>query len=410
LYALAFVDEVGPLYALYTLWFVDNGLSAAFVSALFLVWALVGLVVEVPSGALADRVDRRRLLAAAFGLRAVGIALWLVWPTAAGALVGAMLWSAHSALASGAWEAAIHDQLSALGEARRYTAVMARINQCSYLGVAAGTLVAALSVAGAGASIALLGWVTVALHVPSIVLILSLARVDPDQLGGDAAASEEDHAGEQDGAQEADEPTSYRAWLATLQAGAVVAVRSPLLFHLVLIGGVLEGLFLFDDYAPLLARQRGVGDAVVPLVVLVVFVGAIIGDEVAARLPRLPGWVLGVGLMAAAGCLAAALGWGEPWALVLVGPAYLLMEAARVAAEGRLQARAPQAVRATVTSVRAFFAGVVGMVAFAVIGVLASGEDPRPGLVVATAVLALMAVATMRWLPGHEPAGERAPV
>ena len=78
LYLLAFVDEFGPVYAVYTLWFNDNGISTSQISTVFLVWAAIGLLLEIPSGALADRVDRRHVLASAFGIRAVGIGLWLV--------------------------------------------------------------------------------------------------------------------------------------------------------------------------------------------------------------------------------------------------------------------------------------------------------------------------------------------
>ena len=88
LYALAFVDEFGPVYAVWTLWFNDNGVTTEQISTAFLLWALVALVLEVPSGAVADRVDRRRLIAGALLVRAGALALWLLWPTFAGLLIG----------------------------------------------------------------------------------------------------------------------------------------------------------------------------------------------------------------------------------------------------------------------------------------------------------------------------------
>ena len=143
LYLLAFVDEFGPVYAVFTLWFNDNGISTSQISTVFLVWAAIALAFEIPSGALADRVDRRYLLASAFGIRAIGISLWFVWPTFTGVLIGAALWAIHSAVASGSWEALIHDELTAIGQERTYPKVMARISQFSNLGVAAGTMLGA---------------------------------------------------------------------------------------------------------------------------------------------------------------------------------------------------------------------------------------------------------------------------
>lgn len=107
LYTFAFLDWVGPLYAVYTLWFNDNGATTAEISGLFLFWAIVAIVLEVPSGAFADMVDRRVVVALALGLRAIGVVVWLLWPALPGLFVGAFLWAAHDALASGAWQALV---------------------------------------------------------------------------------------------------------------------------------------------------------------------------------------------------------------------------------------------------------------------------------------------------------------
>ena len=173
LYALAFIDEFGPVYAVYTLWFNDNGISTAKISTVFLAWAIFALVLEVPSGALADRMDRRYLLASAFAIRASGILVWLLWPTFTGVVVGACLWAAHDAAASGSWEAMIHDQLTAVDQAGRYQTVMARIGQFSHLGVAAGTLLGA-ALLRLDVGLATLGWLTVAAHVGSVSGVLLL--------------------------------------------------------------------------------------------------------------------------------------------------------------------------------------------------------------------------------------------
>ena len=207
LYALAFVDEFGPVYAVWTLWFNDNDVTTEQISTAFLLWALVALVLEVPSGAVADRVDRRRLLAGAFGVRAGALAVWLLWPTFAGLLIGAAMWAAHDAAASGAWEAMIHDELAAIGDERHYPVVMARVSQFSNLGVAAGTLLGAGLLSeriGIELGLATLGWLTVAAHAGSIALVSALP--DVRWVAQD------------------DEPLSYAAWIVTLRRGVTEAV------------------------------------------------------------------------------------------------------------------------------------------------------------------------------------------
>ena len=176
MYLLAFVDEFAPFAVLFTLWFADNGVTVAQLSVAFVVWAIAALLFEVPSGVLADRVDRRRLLAGAFLLRAVGIAVWLVVPTLAGLVVGAVLWAIHEAAASGAWEALIHDELEAVDLQRDYGVVMARISQCSNVGIAVAALVST-PILGLGVELRTLGWITCAVHATSIALVLSLPDV-----------------------------------------------------------------------------------------------------------------------------------------------------------------------------------------------------------------------------------------
>lgn len=394
LYALSFVDEFGPVYAVYTLWFNDNGITTAQVSTLFLAWALIALVLEIPSGALADHVDRRRLLAAAFVLRASAIATWLIWPTLTGAAIGVALWATHDALASGAWEAMIHDQLAARGAAHRYGPVMARIGQFSNLGIAGGTLLGA-GLLGVDVGLAVLGWITVAAHAGSIGLVSTLP--DVRQVTAVEAAP-----GETAGADRAHR-SSLARWWHTLRAGVTEARDHPHLRRLVAVGALLEGLFLLDEYLPLLSRARGGGDAAAPVIVLVVWIGLLVGGEVAARRPSMAGRPLGLALVAAMAVTTLAFVSDAVWTLALVAVGYAVLEAVWITTDARLQERTSGTTRATVTSVRGFGSACVSMTIFAVIGALADGDDPTPGLFVMVAALVAAGVLVMRWLPPHQP-------
>jgi len=385
LYALAFVDEFGPVYAVWTLWFNDNGVSTGQISTAFLIWALVALVFEIPSGAFADRVDRRRLLAAAFAVRAVALSVWLVWPTVTGLLIGATLWAVHDALASGTWEAMIHDELTAIGDERSYSTVMARISQFSNLGVAVGTLlgVALLSErVGVVVGLATLGWLTVAAHAGSISLVSAMPDVRWVTGTG--------------------EPTSFRVYLGTLRDGVTEARRTPVIAKLVVLGALLEGFFLFDEYVPLLSRARGGSDAASPVIVFIVWVALLIGGEVAARRPDVRGVSVGSALILGTGVTATALLTDPVWTLTLVAIGYGIHEVAWIPTDARLQERASPRVRATVTSVRGFGSGVVSMSFFAVVALSADGDDPTPGLLAALVLLAITGVLVIAWLPDHE--------
>ncbi len=412
LYALGFIDEFGPVYAVYTLWFNDNGVSTAQISTAFLLWAALALALEIPSGALADRVDRRALLASAFVIRAIGIGVWLLWPTFTGVLVGACLWAVHDAAASGSWEAMIHDQLTAVGNAEDYQTVMARIGQFSNLAVAAGTLVGA-ALLQVDVSIETLGWITVAAHVGSVVGVLRLPDagwvVDTDVPVAYAVGDQAIGAGPVDGpilddvaagsTQLGSNEGSFRAWWTTLRQGVGDARRSPVLLRIVVIGAMLEGLFILDEYVPLLARARGGDDSVAPLIVFVVWIGLLVGGEIAARRPGLSSRTLGLMLIGGVVVTTVAFVTTTVWTLMLVAIGYGALQIVWIAADARLQERTPPSTRATVTSVRGFGGATVSMLAFVVIGAMADGDDPTPGHFVVLAALAIAGALVIRWLP-----------
>lgn len=125
--------------------FADAGLSDAEISALFAIWSLVGLVLEVPSGALADRFSRRGALVAAGLLQAAGYTVWVIWGEFAGFALGFVLWGIGGALASGGQEALLYDGLIAAGAREHYAAVQGPVT--------AAELVAQLPAAVLGAVI-----------------------------------------------------------------------------------------------------------------------------------------------------------------------------------------------------------------------------------------------------------------
>lgn len=395
LYALAFVDEFAPLYALFTLWFNDNDVSTSQISVVFIIWASLAVVLEVPSGALADRTDRRKLVASAFAIRAVGISVWLIWPTVTGLVIGAVLWAVHDAAASGAWEAMIHDQLDAVGRAPTYGVVMARVGQFSNIGLAAGTI-AASGLIQAGASIDAIGWVNVAMHGASIALVLAL----PDA-GWVARLDDAPDRGEV-GLVLGEEPTSYSDWWQTLRAGLSATRRQPELLRLVVVGALIAGLSIVDEYIPLLARARDASDTVIPLIVLTVWLGLIIGGEVAARRPDMGSATLASALLVGTAIAAVAISLDAPWALLGIGVTYGITEATWVISDARFQAAAPRSTRATVTSVRGLGEGLVGGVAFLLIAVLTQGDDPTPGLHWIIGLLALASFLVWRWVPNRK--------
>lgn len=249
------------------------------------------------------------------------------WTDLPGLALGVVLWSIHGSLESGAWEALVYDELSAAGDGESYAVVMARLGQATVAAVVAGALVASGLLWG-GVSLAAVGWVIVVLNLPAIVLVLGLP----------AAAVADDVEGE-DG------------WWTTLRTGLREALSEPSILKLVVLGALIEGLFVFDDYAPVLGELLGASSTVTSLLV-VVWVGLWLGGEVAARRPDLSPRTLALALVFTADLSIAALASGSYWGVAALGCCYGGMQLVWVLYDARFQDRIEGTARATTTSVR----------------------------------------------------------
>src|SRR5438067_3163208 len=134
-YAFKFFDAFILILPLYVVMFADAGLTPIQISLCLIAWSAVGFVLQVPSGVIADRYSRRRILAVAQLGRGAGFAAWLVYPHFWGFLSGLVLWGAKSAFTSGTFEALLYDELKVKGATATYTRVFGRTRAVQAIGV-----------------------------------------------------------------------------------------------------------------------------------------------------------------------------------------------------------------------------------------------------------------------------------
>ncbi len=328
-----------PVFWLYALLFDDSGLSVGEISVLFALWSAAGIVLEVPSGALADRWSRRGSLVASGPIIGAGFAVWTVWPTFIGFAAGFLLWAAGGALASGSLEALVYDGLLVAGAADDYPQVNGRLNAVAQLAqIPSGLAATALFEIG---GYALAGWVSVGVCLASSVPALMMRDVRPED-----ADADDEHTG----------------WFREMSDGVVKAVRTPGLRVAVLAVAVLGGVDAAEEYFPLIASDAGVPTAIVPLALLAVPVVGAAGSWCGGRLAHrrwLPSVVL---VIAAAGLAVTAV--AGPVGLIGMAVFWGAYQAVRVCTETRLQDRIHGGARATVTSVASFGTELSGIALF----------------------------------------------
>lgn len=119
-------------YPVFTVLFLDYGLTLEQFAVLNLVWALTIVLAEVPSGALADIVGRKRLVVFAAAMMVLEMALIAFAPIGSSSLLfvlflGNRICSGLSeAAASGADEALAYDSLKALGREDDWSQLLER--------------------------------------------------------------------------------------------------------------------------------------------------------------------------------------------------------------------------------------------------------------------------------------------
>ncbi|QOV39654.1 MFS transporter [Streptomyces ferrugineus] len=326
LYGYSFLDDFVLLYPVYALLFADTGLSLWQISSLFALWSVTAVVLEVPSGAWADTVSRRRLLWIGPLLTAVGFALWVVVPSYWAFAAGFVLWGAGGALGSGALEALVYDELDRLGAAGRYARIMGRARAARLLGTVA-------SIGLAGPVFAQGGYRAVgAASFVACVLTAAIATRFPEH----RMRAE----------------TSDDGWATTLRTGLAEVRRDRTVRGaLLLIPAVAAVWGALDEYTPLLVRDIGVAEATVPYLIMLIWAGVTAGSLLTGPAERLGTTGLAALLAGAALALAVGAAARSLAGIALVSLAFAGFQLAEVLADVRLQHRIDESRRATLTSV-----------------------------------------------------------
>jgi predicted MFS family arabinose efflux permease len=366
LYLYSLFDDLILLYPVYTLLFSDNGLSVWQISSLFVIWSISSIVLEVPSGVWADRFSRRALLVAGPLLSAVGFGLWVAAPSYWAFALGFVLWGAKEALASGAFEALVYEELDRLGAADRYARTIGRAEAAGLVSVVLAMALASpvldaggYHAVGAASVLACLATAAIAAQLPehrgqAAAPVGGARGHSMTAVVGEAAASVTHPPAPETRVLDTAPPEA--GYLAVLRAGFAEARHSRAVRGAVLLVPAVTVVWgALEEYTPLLARDAGVADATVPLFMLLIWAGATAGGLLGGVGERLSEKGLAGLLATAAALLAVGAASGHPAGFVLLAIAFCGFQLASVTVDARLQHRITGSSRATVTS----FAGVL---------------------------------------------------
>ncbi|WP_278312761.1 MFS transporter [Lolliginicoccus levis] len=383
LFTYLFLQDFILLYPFYALLFADTGLSVTQITWLFVAGAATVIVFEVPSGALADLLPRRWLIAAAPLFAGLAFALWVIAPSFWMFLLGFILWGFGGTLSSGALEALVYTELEQHGTAGRYAAVMGNAQALGVIAVGASTLLAipAMHVGG---------YTLVAIASVVACLACSLAGLAMPETRHAAAPVLPDDAGEPLG-------TGYFGTILTGIREVRADHRLIAIIGLVaIIPAVWESL---EEFVPLLADEHGVSTVDVPWVVFAIWAGVGLGSALTGRFSGLT--ARGTATMLAASTLVCAGGalLGGPVGWIAMGISFGGFQITSVLADAWMQHRIRGTSRATITSL----AGVASEMLAILVLLAYAGVQPLASHAGAFALLLLvpyLVAAVLLWRSG----------
>lgn len=244
--------------------------------------------------------------------------------------MGFLLWGAGGALRSGALEALVFTELDRLGATDRYARLIGRTRTAEVLGAAgSGAVAGPVFAAGGYPAVGLASVLTCLLAAAVATRLPEHRPARPSVLAAGVPAATAPGDRPADG----DEP----GWLASLRGGLAEAradqkVRAALLLVAV-VTAIWGGL---DEYTALLARDTGVAEATVPLLLLLMWAGMTAGGLLAPLAEGLTNRGYAGLLALAASTLAAGALVRRPAGFLLLAVAFAAFQVATVLADVRL--------------------------------------------------------------------------
>jgi MFS family permease len=331
--------------------FVAHGLTPVQVATTLIAWSLIGIAMQIPAGALADRWSRRGVLAIGQTIRAVGFLIWVIWPTYPGFLLGMMAWGIKSAMTNGIFEALLYDELAALDRRESYARLVGRAAAVGYVAVFAASIGAFWSVSFGYPAVIL---ASTAATGAAAIAAMSLPHVQPALAINRSIALKQ-----------------------ALQAAAF-AIRHPVLPWIIglaamsiAFGGGLDGFW------PIYASDAGLSLENVALFSGAISIGQIVANVMAHRLKSAPEAGFYLLLFGMGALLILATGIHRPWTIAIVALVPGLFKIIDVNFDARLQNLIASESRATIGAIKTFSGQIVMSGVLVAFGALAQATSYR---------------------------------
>jgi len=352
LYIYKFIGQCLPIYAFYTILFIERGKTVADIGLLVALWSLFTIVFEIPSAILADRWNRRNMLAIAAVLQGVCFIIWFFSNTFLMFALGFVFWAIACAFTSGTEEGLIYDNLKSDGREESFSKVYGKAQFYANAGIIFG--IASAGVIASFISIGAIALISAAICFVNVIIALQIREKNfySERLG--------------------EKPASF---FDTLKEAVVFikGSRIALVSILFLVLFVSLGSYL-EEFDALIINDFQLSKIWVSVILTVRFVFIAIGNLLASKIQKKASSIKRIFLVNGLACaflLGFAIIWNQ-YAILVFGLPFLIMAITEVLLVNTLQNEIKEEGRATVMSFYSVGQNVA-MIAFSLIYALLAG-------------------------------------
>ena len=175
-YVYQFVKDLMPIYSIFMLMFENGGMAISEIFLLLTIWNIPVILLEIPSGVLADRWSRKNLIVIGSLLKTLCFVAWITSGSFTLYAIGFACWGISCACTSGAEEALIYDSLKIEKKEDQFEKVISRGRFLSSFSITLASLAGGFLMMYIGANVALM--ISIIFGVISIYISLSFKEVN----------------------------------------------------------------------------------------------------------------------------------------------------------------------------------------------------------------------------------------
>jgi len=352
LYIYKFISQCLPIYAFYTILFIERGQSVTDIAVLIVLWSVFTIVFEIPSGILADRWNRRNMLAMSAVLQGLCFITWYFSHTFLMFAMGFVFWAIAGAFTSGTEEGLIYDNLKSDGCEKNFPKVYGKANLYANVGTIVG--IASAGIIASFISIEAIALISAAICLVNVIFALQIREKNfySEQLD--------------------EESTGF--FQTFKEAGTFIkgsGVASVSILFLVLFASL--GSYL-DEFDALIVNDFQLGNIWVSAILTVRFVFIALGDILAPMVQKKISSIKQIFFLNGVGCVFLtifAVMWNQ-YVILIFGLSFMIMTITEILLVNALQNEIKEEGRATVMSF--YGAGQnVAMIFFGLIYALLAG-------------------------------------